>query len=696
MKINPQTKILSLITIIVLAFSPIIITQAATTTQTQTSTLPTAQLLTTSEYTKYVHNFVNAEGNCTYMEKPMFPVLFNSSQIPIGENWTIICPLQAGHNYHIYFYGAWIDTSPQATTDYNIFVYDPSGNLESAHIESAGFPPHLGTTVNDTLFTPTQSGNYTFVINNNPFGSKGAQQATFMIIENLACDTWYTSYVEGTSSSTPTFYTNWAYEFETNASHVQLYIKVPDTLGMYEARLYLMNNAQSPTLNNFPLAWEPGLYGNLTGSVGGYNFEPNDYRGVAYTTDEHMGQFLTLNYTSTNTGDNLYQLVLIGNVGSGNIQLMLKDNFEKVSLTPSAIRVFPDTSTELTYTSSGTKLETAQITYTTNNWTNNDTINMNISNQTCNATIPGQKAGTLVQYQINATDLLENNLYASGNFTVENASLIPLTFPIRVYPDIPTELTYTTNGTKLETAQILYTTDNWTNTNTMNMDISNQTCNATIPGQKAGTLVQYQINATDILENGLYASGNFTIKEPLTLNITTTKNKIAQGENITIHGVLSPNYNDFTTTSNSNDSNTTTNSMTTTSSKDSKAASTSNETTTNANYNASIDIPSYNDYNDSIGEVQFSNVDSTQTVDCVVSSNGTFVATFRPDGSGIWAVTAICPETQTSYSCSSQPLTVTVTPTPLYIKYSMFIIAALVAAMAAGSAVYFLKFRSKW
>ena len=238
--------------------------QAATTTQTQTSTLPTAQLTTTSEYTNYVHNFVNAEGNCTYMEKPMFPVLFNSSQIPIGENWTIICPLQAGHNYHIYFYGAWIDTSPQATTDYNIFVYDPSGNLESSHIESAGFPPHLGTTVNDTLFTPTQSGNYSFVINNNPFGSKGAQQATFMIIENLACDTWYTSYVEGTSSSTPSFYTNWAYEFETNASHVQLYIKVPDTLGMYEARLYLMNNAQSPTLNNFPLAWEPGLYGNLT------------------------------------------------------------------------------------------------------------------------------------------------------------------------------------------------------------------------------------------------------------------------------------------------------------------------------------------------------------------------------------------------------------------------------------------------
>src|SRR5208283_1293369 len=137
-----------------------------------------------------------------------------------------------------------------------------------------------------------------------------------------------TSYVEGANGSNPSFYTNWAYEFVTNASHVELYIKVPDTLDMYEARLYLMNNAESPSLDNFPLAWEPGLYGNLSDSVGGYNFEPNDYRGVAYTSDEYMGQSMFLNYISPNTGEHLYQLVLIGNVGSGNIQLMLKTNFE--------------------------------------------------------------------------------------------------------------------------------------------------------------------------------------------------------------------------------------------------------------------------------------------------------------------------------------------------------------------------------
>src|SRR5208282_4851705 len=99
------------------------------------------------------------------------------------------------------------------------------------------------------------------------------------------------------------------------------------------------------------------------------------------------------------------------------------------------------------------------------------TINMNISNQTCNATIPGQPTGTTVQYQLNATDILENNLYSSGNYTVESASLASLTaIPTEVYPNIPVDLDFTSNGTKLNTAQLTYTTDNGSNNDTINMD----------------------------------------------------------------------------------------------------------------------------------------------------------------------------------------------------------------------------------
>jgi hypothetical protein len=537
-KSDHAAKGLSLIIIIVLIISPLFMASATT-----------AQSTTTSEYTNYVQNFVNAHGNFTYVEKPMFPVLINNNQIPIGENWTIICPLQANHNYHIYFYGSYVNTSAQAKTDYDVYVYGPQGNLQSSHLESAGFPPHLGTTTGDPLFTPTQSGNYSFVIINNPFGSQGAQEGTFMIIENLQTDRWYSAYLEGTgNSSSPTLYTSWAYEFVTNASKIQVYMNIPDTLDVYEARLYLMDNSNYQTLDSYPLAWEPGLYGNLTGSVGGYNFDPNGYRGVAYASDEYIGQNLVLNYTSHNTGLNLYHLVLIGGEGSGNIELMMKTNFTTETLTP-------------------------------------------------------------------------------------------LSFPSRVYPSNSTEITYTTNSTDLNAAQLSYTTDNWNSSNTISMQISKQTCNATIPGQKVGSLVQYKINATDVLENSLEASGSYTVKDPATLNITVTKDKIVLGQKIIVTGTLTPNF------------------------------------------------------NDSKVNVQFASVKSVETLNCTVNNKGTFVASWKPDASGLWAVTASSPETQMTYSGYAQELTVTVTPPPFYVKYSLYIIIGFVALIAVGGVVYFIRSR---
>jgi len=46
------------------------------------------------EYQKYMHAYLNSQvrGNWTYMEKPLFPVFFNTSQIGIGQNWSIVCP----------------------------------------------------------------------------------------------------------------------------------------------------------------------------------------------------------------------------------------------------------------------------------------------------------------------------------------------------------------------------------------------------------------------------------------------------------------------------------------------------------------------------------------------------------------------------------------------------------------------------
>ena len=540
-KNNPQTKILSLITILVLVISPIFLAQASG-----------FQLTTTSEYTNYVHTYVNSnQGNYTLVEKPIFPVIINNSQIQIGADWTIICPLQAGHNYHVYCYGAWVNISSMAKTDYDIYVYNPQGNLESSHTEAAGLPEHLGTSTNDAIFTPIQSGDYSFVIKNDARESQGFQQATFMIIENLECDKWYTSTIEGKDDiNQPSFHTTWSYEFVTNESKVELYVKVPETLDMYEARLYLMNNAQSPSINSYPLPLESGLYGNLTGSTGGYNFESEAYRGVAYASCEYRGESMFLNYISHNTGLNLYHLVLIGEEGAGDIEFILKSQFGNTSLT------------------------------------------------------------TLVA-------------------------------PTRVYPNSPTKISYISNNASLLNAQLSYTTNNWTSIANVNMAIYNKTCNASIPGQIAGSIVQYKIEAYDALNNNMTATGNYTVKVQPTLNIIAIKDVITVGENITLTGNLTP--------------------------------------TDNA----------------SIVKVQLYSSNSTQTQDLILNQNGTFTVSFKPDASGDWSVTAASLETQTSWRCDTDPLTITVNEPPIYVKYLLFIIIGLVVASGVSVAVYFLKFRGK-
>ncbi len=436
--------------------------------------------------------------------------------------------------------------SSVAKTDYDVYVYDPQGKLESTHTESAGLPEHLGTNVTDPLFTPTLTGNWTFVLRNNPVDSHSAQEGTFMIVENLQTDMWYTTPMEGTNDNKTSFYTNWTYEFETNSSRVQLYVQVPGTLDMYEARLYLMNNAESPTLDGFPLPWEAGLYGNLTGSVGGYNFEPNSYRGVAYASCEYMGQPMFLNYTSPNKGANLYQLVLMGEVGQGNVTFMLKTNFE-------------------------------------------------------------------------------------------NGTLTPQTVPNRVYTGNATQIAYSANDT-LSLAQLSYTTDDWNSSGTIEMQVSNQTCSTTIPGQKAQTFVQYRINATDIMETEWYASGNYTVKDAANLNITVKQDKIMLGKSIIVEGTLTPCV------------------------------------------------------NGSVVYVQFATSSSIKILNCTVNS-GKFTASWAPKSSGLWYVSARTNETQSAFGAYSQDLPVTITPPPLYIRYSMYLIIGFVVLVAVCGVVYFLKAR---
>lgn len=384
-----------------------------------------------SEYGQFVKTYVNSErGNWTSVAKPMFPLYFNESQIGIGSNWSIVVPLVANHSYHVYCYGEWVNNGSAPKTDYDLYVYNPRGVLESEHTRAAGLAEQLGTRLGDTYFVPETSGNYTFVIVNDARQSNGAQQATFMVIENIECDKWYTQPIEGKrNDNLSSLKTSWAYEFVTDKPSVEIWIQVPPTLDMYEARLYVMSDPQSLRINNAPLPWELGLHGNTTGNVGGYSLDSERYRGVAYASCESRGQDMLINYSATTTGKTLYHLVLIGETGSGTVDFLIKTQFGDACLVPVKIlgRIYPTNATTVTYVSNSTDLTKAVLKYSTDSWNTSQTLNMTITSRNCSVIIPTQRAGTVVEYRVVANDVLMNELNAEGNFTVKQSGMLNIT-----------------------------------------------------------------------------------------------------------------------------------------------------------------------------------------------------------------------------------------------------------------------------
>jgi len=219
----------------------------------------------------------------------------------------------------------------------------------------------------------------------------------------------------------------------TDSQRIEVHVRVPDTLDMYEARLYLMANpnaGKGESLNGVPLAWEKGLYGELSQIYGGYNLESKELRGMAYASCENYGQNMLINYTAPIKGNSLYHLVFIAEKGEGKIDFLVKTEFGQagLNLANPPLRTYPNNATTLTFVSKITDLKNAALNYSINRWQNFTLLEMQLTdNRTCTTTLPSQAAGTTVSYEAKATDALENTLVYRGNYTVKYASQLNLT-----------------------------------------------------------------------------------------------------------------------------------------------------------------------------------------------------------------------------------------------------------------------------
>lgn len=489
-------------------------------------------------------------GNWTYIRKPVFPAKMNESQIPIGANWTYVYTLNENSSYHIYCYGEWIDFDPEsAKTDYDIFVYDPSGELESYHTEAAGLPEHLGTTVDDPFFTAKHTGNYSFLIKNDPRESQGAKEATFMLIEHVECSKWYQCYMEGKVNDKPVENTSWAYEFNTTSEHVEVWIEVPDTLDMYEARLYVMANPSKGTgtlLNGMPLAWEPGLYGNLSELYGGYNLDSEGFRHTeAMASCEFPGEDMLINYTAPYEGNLLYHLVLIAEHGNGSLNFMVKTDFEapKLSIKDPVEAVYSNNETTITvHVEEHLGLDTVLLNYTSDNWATSTAIEMTASpNQTFTGTIPGQPAGTTVKYRILASDAAGNKAEAQSGYIVKNPTNITcfLSESIIHYGENITVTGSISHGGA--TVTLNYTCGEVVTPKLLSTDFSGFFTGVHYPNKTGSwaVIVSWAGNETCFGASSGYR--NFTVERtPMLITCNTTKESITIGENITVTGSVNP------------------------------------------------------------------------------------------------------------------------------------------------------------
>jgi hypothetical protein len=404
--------------------------------------------------------FIHEYYDWTYLAKPIIPVYLKADQIAPGESYRFVCNLKAGAKYHVYFYGDWIDTRPlNNKTDYDIYVYNPLGQLESMHTESAGLPEHLGTTVDAPFFIPKYSGNYTILIKNDPKESKGSEAGTLMIIEHLNCNQWYEQYVEGKVDNVSIPDTYWAYEFVTNSERVSVIVEVPDPpeayLDMYEAQLYLMANpadGEGTILNGMPIPEEQCLYGEITSGIyGGYQLDREGLNQInASASCEYYGQDMTIDYlfsgsqggSETNETQTdrqfLYHLALIAEEGEGTIRFMFKTDFIPPSLSilnpiekaysSEIVNIVANASDDLV------GLKSVLLNYTVNNWKNWTTVEMTLSEDDLyTGNIPMQPGGTTVKYRVTATDWAENVASQESSYIVKGQADMIITLSKTVF-----------------------------------------------------------------------------------------------------------------------------------------------------------------------------------------------------------------------------------------------------------------------
>ena len=496
-------------------------------------------------------------GNITNVNKPVPSVHIEQDEIPIGGATTFIYNLEKNHRYHVYLTGDWADPE-NPETDYDIYVYRIDGSkviFTSSHTESSGLPEQVGNDAQGQYFTATHSGLYYFTVRNDAIESAGAKPGTLMILENLDDNRWYSRAMEGKINEVPQTKTTWSYEFVSSAPRIKIYVDVPSSLDMYEARLYVMGNPQAGKgvdVKGVPIAWEPGLNAEVSGEYGGFNLEQKGYRRLdAMASCETTGQDMVIDFDTPVSGETLYNLALIAEYGVGTINFIVQTDFDPPSIVmvnpPTEIheRVFLRLKAEITdesgiedisfaYREEGSYWKTSSIT------DEGDSI--------YSALVPPTDPRTTVEYKFEATDMY-------GQTWVYNSSyeFMPQTdfdTPVLTPVDPPSVVEEKKNNwimvniqdeSHIDDVSCTYTYDGGeTRQNAIVFFMGEGNYSAKIPPVQPGQLLEYTF---EVVESNSYTSelsGSYHTIGKGDIDLQITGDTVPGGSEIQVLGTLYP------------------------------------------------------------------------------------------------------------------------------------------------------------
>ena len=269
-----------------------------------------------------------------------------SIPLEIGDEWILKYYLEEGKRYHVFLVGDWICNETEPETDYDIMTTYPDGTT-LWNTESAGLPEQVANDDEHQYFVPPLTGTYRFKIINDERDSKDWEPAIFMLIEHIDVNTEYSQALEGRDSDgDEVLLSGWAYEIDTLAPRIRVFVDVPDSLDMYEVRLYMMANPDADVGYEISELGVPygDLFEGFSGEYGGFSTSCKGDRNIdAMDSCETSGRDMEFTYDTPNaaveeeeeeaTNNIFYYLVLIAEHEEGTVEFYAQTDFDPPTIT---------------------------------------------------------------------------------------------------------------------------------------------------------------------------------------------------------------------------------------------------------------------------------------------------------------------------------------------------------------------------